>query len=120
MPEASAQQYGNIYIGERLLSVKRAAINASSNGNNTLVAAVPARKLVVLNILIMSAGTVTLIFQSGAGGTALSGGLPLTAQKGFCPGYDPTGHFETAAGELLNLNLSAGVACTGYLNYVEV
>jgi hypothetical protein len=40
--------------------------------------------------------------------------------SGFTLPFNPVGWFETAAGELLNLELSAGVSVDGCLTYVEV
>jgi len=114
---ASAQDFHDSFGTQE---IKRAAISASSSGDNTLVAAVTATKIRVHNVILMSAGTVTVTFQSGAGGTNLSGALPLVANTGFAPGFDPLGHFETAAGSLLNVSLSGPVAVTGWLTYSEI
>lgn len=104
-----------------LLQVKHAVISASSSGDNTLVAAVTGKKLRVLSYSFVVTGAVTVRFESAAGGTALTGQMPFAA-AGDCwsPGYDPHGHFETVAGELLNLELSGAVAVNGHLSYVEV
>lgn len=99
---------------------KYAVISASTNGNNTLVAAVTGKKIRVLACVIMSAGTINATFQSGAGGTALSGAFPLTAQAGMVLPLCEVGWFETAAGSLLNLSLSAGVLAAGVLVYQEI
>ena len=100
--------------------IKRAVIDHATSGDNTLVAATAGKKIRVYNVVLISAGTTTARFESGAGGTALTGQLSLIAQVGFAPGYDPNGHFETAAGELLNLELSAAVSVDGWLIYALV
>lgn len=100
--------------------VKRAVIDNATLGDNTLVAAVAGKKIRVLNIVVVSAGTMTIRFESGASGTALTGQMNVAAATGFAPGFDPTGHFETAAGELLNMELSGATSADGWLTYVLI
>lgn len=100
--------------------IKRKVIDHATSGDNELVAAVANKKIRVYNIVLLSTGTVTARFESAAGGTALTGQLSLTAQVGFAPGHDPCGHFETAAGQALNLELSDAVSVDGWLIYAEV
>ena len=100
--------------------VKYAVIDAALLGNNTLVAAVTGKKLRVISMFYMASGAVTAIFQSGAGGTALTGGLQHTAQTGMVLPDNEDGWFETAAGSLLNINLSGAVSVDGALSYIEV
>lgn len=93
----------------------------ASNGNNTVVSATAGRKIRVVNLFLLSSGIVTVTFQSGAGGTALTGGISLIAQNGFVLPYtDDSGWFETAAGSLLNINLNAGVSVDGALGYILI
>lgn len=100
--------------------ILRAKISASSSGDNTIVSAVSDKRIRVLKVILMSAGTVNATFQSGAGGTALTGAMPLIANIGFDSGYCPpeAGQFETGVGELLNLSLSGAVGTFGWLIYV--
>ncbi len=90
------------------------------NVNNTLVAAVTSNKIRVLAYNFISNGAVNAKFQSGAGGTDLTGLKYCVANMGLSAPFCPTGWFETASGSLLNLNLSAGVAVGGELVYIEV
>ncbi len=98
-----------------------AAISASSSGANTVVAAVGARKIRVLNYLLVSAGTVTATWKSDT--TGISGALPLVANSAIsCAGGShnangPEGVLETAGGEALVLSLSGAVAVTGHIRY---
>lgn len=104
------------------LQPKFASVSVAGSGNNTLVAAVTGKKIRVLAMqLTMSGTTVTWAFQTAAGGTALTGTMGPIAQGvtvtwPFCP----LGHFETVAGQLLNLSLSGAQAVAGSLVYVEV
>lgn len=53
--------------------VKHAKIDAASSGDNTLVAAVTGKKIRVLAAFFTMTGTaVTIRFEDGAGGTALT------------------------------------------------
>ncbi len=100
-----------------------AKISASSNGDNTLVAAVTGKKIRIVSFCLSFSGAVNAKFQSGAGGTDLTGLLygaagvvvspaPLPVQPGGQQGL-----FETATSALLNLNLSAGIAVGGWVDY---
>ncbi len=63
---------------------------------------------------------VTVRFESGASGTALTGQMtPAQGQTISLP-YCPLGHFETAVNTLLNLELGGAQAVAGYLVYCEV
>lgn len=100
--------------------IKFAKIDAASSGDNTLVSAVTGYKLRVISVFLVSAGTVTTRFESGAGGTALTGQMTLAVNTGYVLGYNPGGWFETAAGSLLNLELSDAISVDGSLSYIEV
>lgn len=110
-----------IQNGTTALTPKFAAIAASSSGNNTLVAAVTSKKIRVLAYNIIGNGAVNAKFQSGAGGTDLTGLKYIAAAGGgICAPFNPVGWFETGSNTLLNLNLSGAVAVGGELVYVEV
>ena len=101
--------------------VKFAAIDAAISGDNTIQAAAGAGiKIRVLSAFLVAAGTVNVRFESGAGGTALTGQMNLVANSGFTLPYNPAGWFETADNTLLNLELSAAVSVDGCVSYVEV
>ena len=102
------------------LTPKFAVIDAASSGDNTLVALVSSKKIRVLSLFMVSAGTVNARFESGAGGTALSGQMNLVANSGFTLPFNPVGWFESGSGVLLNLELSAAISVDGCLVYVEV
>lgn len=109
-----------IQNGLTALTPKFAVIDAATSGDNTLVASVAGKKIRVLALFLVAAGTVTTRFESGAGGTALTGQMNLVANSGFSLPFNPVGWFETAATTLLNLELSAAVSVDGCLTYVEV
>lgn len=99
---------------------KRAVIDAATSGNNVLVAAINGKKIRVLSVFVVAAGAVTVRFESEADGTALSGQMNLAANGGFVLPFNPAGWFETAFGELLNLELSGAVSVDGCLTYQEL
>ena len=105
--------------------MKSAVISASSNGDNTLVAAVTNRRIRVLGFVLTFSGAVNAKFTDGAAGSALTGLLygvgtapiPVTAPcvppvVGSQPGW-----FATSQGNALVLNLSSGVAVGGFVLY---
>ena len=101
--------------------IKRAVIDAASSGDNTLVAAVTGKKIRVHScVLIMTGTAVTIRFESGAGGTALTGQMTPSQGGGFVLPHNPVGWFETVAGELLNLELGGAQSADGVLNYSEI
>ncbi len=116
---AASNETSTVYEGTTALTPKFAIIDAASSGDNTLVASVSSKKIRVLSAFLVSAGTVTVRFESGAGGTALTGQMNLIANTGFVLPYSPVGWFETAATTLLNLELSGAISVDGSLTYVE-
>jgi hypothetical protein len=106
--------------GSTTLVPKFAAIAVSASGNNTLVAAVTSKKIRVLAYNFIANGSVNAKFQSGASGTDLTGLKYCVANGGLVAPFNPLGWFETAAGVLLNLNLSGAVPVGGELVYVEI
>lgn len=117
---SSSDETSTIYNGTTALTPKFAIIDAATSGDNTLLAAVASKKIRVLSLFMVSAGTVNARFESGAGGTALSGQMNLIANSGFVLPYNPVGWFETASNTLLNLELSAAISVDGSFVYVEV
>ena len=102
------------------LTPKFAVIDNAVSGDNTLVAAVTDKKIRVLSVVAVAGGDVTARFESGAGGTALTGQMALTTNSGFVLPFNPVGWFETAVTTLLNLELSGAVSVDGCITYIEV
>ena len=109
-----------IAIDGAWLTPKFAKIDAATSGDNTLVSAVNGRQIRVLACFMISAGSVNVRFESGAGGTALTGQMNLTTNSGFVLPFNQAGWFQTAAGSLLNLELSAAISVDGCLTYIEI
>lgn len=105
------------------------AIISASGSDTTLVAAVTGKKIVVVSLFLYLDGDSALRFESGTGGTALTGVMQFYAQQGQAidPGsstanlilpFHPMGWMETGIGELLNLEMSNGALASGALQYV--
>ena len=98
--------------------VRTAKIDASSSGDNEVVAASSGKVIRVLAYTIVSAGTVTAKWRSAT--TDISGPMPLVASSGVSPSplqrYDQC-LMQTSAGQALNLNLSGAIAVGGHLTY---
>lgn len=99
---------------------KYAVIDAATLGDNTIVAAVTGKKIRVLAFFLVASGAVTVRFESGAGGTALTGQMVLAANGALALPFNPEGWFETAAAALLNLELSAATSVDGAVVFQEV
>ena len=99
---------------------KFAAISAATSGDNTILAAVTARKIRVLALYLVPLAAVTVRFETAAGGTALSGVMSLAEKSVFVLPFNEAGWFETAAGALLNMELGGAVQVSGGIVYQEV
>lgn len=117
-------RFGHLHVTQlpdATSAAKFAIIDAALSGDNTIVAAAGAGiKIRVLAVFMIATGTVTVRFESGAAGTALTGQMDLVANTGFTLPFCPVGWFETADNALLNLELSAAVSVDGAVVYVEV
>lgn len=100
------------------------AISASSNGDNTIVAAVSNRRIRVLGFVLTFSAAVNVKWKDGAS-TDLTGLLygvgtaPIPVQAPCVPpvmGCQP-GWFATSQGNALVLNLSGAVAVGGFVLY---
>lgn len=102
-------------------TVKFAIINADVVGNNTIVAAVASKKIRVLQFGLVASTAGTSRWESGADGTALTGLMILPLGGSVTTPFSEVGLFETAAGVLLNLELSVALATAdGWVVYQEV
>lgn len=120
-----AQQTDALMNGLTALTPKFATISAAASGDNTLVTAVTSKKIRVLSLFMMSAGTVNAYIRDDAGTPVNLIGdgtnkLTLVSGSGFVLPHNPLGWCETTSGEGLQLNLSAAIGIAGCLTYVEV
>lgn len=115
-----AHESNSMTVAGASVTPKFVAIDAASAGNNTILAAVVGKKIRVLSYTLIASADVTVRFEDGAGGTALTGQMQLGANGGASVTYSPVGHFETTANTLLNLELSGATSVDGHLTYIEV
>lgn len=120
----SIDHSGTVYCGDYYEPVKYAVIDDASSGNNTVIAAVTGKRIRVLSYTLVPTADVVARWESGAGGTALTGQMNLLAEdgvvsQGVSANCGSHGCFETAAGALLNLELSGAVSVDGHLTYIE-
>ena len=101
-----------------IVTPKFASISVSSNGDNSIVAAVTSKKIRVLSYVIVADAAVAAKFRSGT--TDLMGPASLAANGGIAAPFCPAGHFETAITTALNLNLASAIGVRGHLTYVEI
>lgn len=122
---SSADATDALMNGTTALVPKFAKISGAASGDNVLVAAVTSKKIRVLSLFMMSAGTVNAYIRDDAGtpinliGDATNK-LTLVSGSGFVLPHNPLGWTETTSGEGLQLNLSAAIGVAGCLSYVEV
>jgi hypothetical protein len=127
---AAAGATTTIYNGVTPLTVKYAKIGCAASGDNTLVAGVTSKKIRVIALFLAATGTaVNVYFRENTGGTAIGfdATYSLTLDKTGATGpsglslpSNPTGHFESSAGNPLVINLSTAQGVGGWLSYVEV
>ena len=108
-----------IYCGNENAPIKYEVIDDATSGNNTIISAVTGKRIVVLQYVLIASGAVTVRFESGAGGTALTGQMQIAANGGVSANCAPYGCFATAAAALLNMELSGATSVDGHITYIE-
>ena len=104
------------------MAVKTAAISATSDGDNTIVAAVSGKRIRVLGYVLNVNAAGTVQWKSGAS-TALSGAMELVDGGGVSApmiGIPGRFWFQTASGEALVLATATGVDGLGHVAYETV
>lgn len=120
LPVQTTIESSQMTVAGTVVTPKYAALALSASGNTTVIAAVTSKKIRVLAAVFVANGTVNLKFQTGTGGTDLTGLFYMVANTGAALPFNPAGWFETGAGVLLNANLSAAIAVGGSITYIEV
>lgn len=99
-----------------------AFIDCSNSGINHIVPGVSGKRIIALGYVLVVASAVTVKWQDTVP-NELSGPMPFAASGGAaaptCPFFaqSPVGHFQTANGAGLDLNLGSGVQASGHLAY---
>lgn len=122
------------------IEVKRVVINAASVGDNVLVAAIAGKQIVVIGLVVHSQAAVDLYFKTGgvvaSSSSSVDEDAPICFHRdnpllldgsgssgklgGFKLEPNGLGHFGSATGEALVMNLSVAVGVSGCLQYVEL
>lgn len=99
-----------------------AVIQVNNNGDNELVAAVTDKKIKVVYFYLVAATAVTVRFEAGAGGEALTGQMSFGDNGGMVSANNARRVMKlpSTAGANLNLELNGAVTVSGYLQYVLV
>ena len=100
--------------------IHNAVIDHATTGDNEIVAAVSGKSIRVLDYAYVCAGAVTVRFEAGASGTALTGQMSYGANGGINKGYNPNGHFTLPVGIALNMELGGNVSVDGHLQYAVI
>jgi hypothetical protein len=99
-----------------------ALITITAGLTQEVVAAVPGKRICVLHAMLTTDTDCSITWKSGT--TIISGPVPVGAQGGYADTCavpligDTLGLFETAAGEALNLVVSASSTVGGHLTYI--
>lgn len=99
-------------MAEKLCAIEDVSIDASTNGDNLIRAAVPGMRLRLLSYVLVAGGAVTLRWKSGA--TVKSGPMALGGNGSLTVPHSPTGHLTTAVGQPLVLNLGKAASVAGH------
>lgn len=116
-------------INWQYINLLEAAIE-STQEDNEIVASSTGKRIVVMQMLLVASNQTIIRFESGIGGSALTGPISLYSKQGgtLDPGasngiialpFSLGGWFRTGIGELLNLERSGGEV-NGCISYVLV
>lgn len=104
----------NPVLQEETQATTGAVINTASSGDQTIVAAVPGKQIVVTNYVLVNTTAQSLTWKSGS--TALSGPMALGALATLVVDNDAP-VLVCNVGEALVLNLGAATQVSGHLTY---
>lgn len=99
-----------------LRETRRRAIQATT-GDNTIVAARAGYRIKVTSCFGTSDASGLVRWESGVGGTALTGQSPIGTEGGYVLPHNAEGWFITGIGEALNLELTTATVFAGCLNF---
>jgi len=120
LPTGAATQTTLAAIQTLLTPATGFPVKVDLSATGTVAPLAAAQKLRVVSYVLVANGTVTVNWQSHTTTATKTGPMYLAANTGVASGYNPLGHFDTVAGEALDLALSAAVAVGGHVTYVKV
>ncbi len=105
------------------IPAKFAIINVTSTGDATIVSAVSGKKIRVLSYVVTGDTAGTFRWE-GPAGTPISGLMLMTVStvgSGYVEAsFNPLGHFESASGSALTVEMATANDLQGHLQYIEV
>ncbi len=123
LPVASALRTDVIQSAGSQLPPKFAIINVTSTGDSTIVSAVSGKKIRVLSYVVTGDTAGTFRWE-GPAATPISGLMLMTVStvgSGYVEAaFNPMGHFESASGSALTVEMATANDLQGHLTYVEV
>jgi predicted oxidoreductase (fatty acid repression mutant protein) len=93
-------------IGGTTYTVQQAFANATTSGNTQVVALTSGKRVRVLKYTISASAAVNVYFNSSGSGAISATKYLAAAGSGIGAGLCHFGHFQTAVGEALQVNLS--------------
>lgn len=115
---SASQETNTIFDGTVSLTPKFKMINATLLGSNIVIAAVPTKKIRVLQYSLVCQTAVSIYFEYS--GVFLTGIMAFANNGGISSPFSPVGLFETGIGFSLLINLSVVNVVGGHLVYIEV
>jgi hypothetical protein len=117
----SAAVTSTVYNGTTPLVPLYCVIDEATSGQNVVVAASSGNKIRFLaGHLTMTGTAVTITFQNGVAGTALTGAMGPAAGQTIVWPFNPVGYFETTTGQALQVALSGAQSIDGSCVYVLI
>lgn len=103
------------FLYPRTAHLKSLPISFSGSGDNEIVAAVVAKRILIHRLFIVCASATDITFKRGS--TSLSGAIPMAANGGIT--FDITGEpwFTTDIAEAFNIASSNAVQVSGTVYY---
>ena len=108
-------------VGGAAVTLKFVRVNATSDGDNTVIAAVVGKKIRVIGYAIVASAAGTVTIQDSQGTPVIHASFPLAANGGVSyAGSIDAPAFETAEGFGVEISNGAGVDTLGHMTYIEV
>lgn len=101
--------------------VKFVAVNATADGDNTIISGVTGKRIRVIGYVLTATGAGNILLQDTAGSPVIHGRIRVGTDGGGASyeGSVDTPAFETAIGTGVEINNPAGIDTLGHITYVE-
>ncbi len=93
---------------------------SSAATDATQIAAVTGKAIRVLSYVMSAAGAAAIKWQSTTSNQLSGLGIAMATNSTVVAPHNPSGWFQTVAGELLNIENSTGANIGGHGTYVEI